>query len=97
MFVGCVVIRVLVVDFFWIELVPILGNEFVLCLTDFGWAGGGTGRGTGEGAWPGGLGGGESSSRRASSCCSGILLRRPYLELMLLLTLLEIEPSESES
>ena len=59
-----------------------LGSEFVLYLTDLGWAGGGTGRGTGEAAWPaGGLGGGESScsARRANSCCSGMLLRRPYL------------------
>lgn len=88
--------------FFCIELVPNLGREFVLWRTDtpppiLGW--GGTALGTAEGLPV--EGGGESSARRARICCSGILLRLPpYLELMLLLTLLEILPlaeSESES
>lgn len=86
--------NVFVVDlFFCMELVPNLGSEFVLWRTETApLYVGGTGRGTV------GLGGGESSARRARICCSGTLLRLPYLELMLLRTLLEaLAESESES
>jgi hypothetical protein len=86
-----VIIVELVLLLFWIALVPSRGRELVLCcLAD-------TAPEALEGivVRAGFSGLSSSSERRASTCVSGTLLLRPYLELMEERTELEMEPELS--